>query len=502
MVIFKNFRRIPFVITAMISLSFTLVMASDVKGPDLAGSWYPESKQELTKLLRGYLDSVNPEKVKGRIFALVSPHAGYQFSGPVAAYGYKLAESKDVKTVIIVGFSHRKVFDGIAIYDRGAFKTPLGDVAVDSGLAASIKARSSRIYFQPEAFAGENSVEMQIPFVQLAFAGASIVPIAFGTQSYADAEILAGALAAVLKERRDYLVVASTDLSHYHPYDEANLIDEHLISILSGMKARELYEDIKLGRSEACGIMPIAATLLAGEKLGFNGIKILKYANSGDTFGDKSRVVGYVSAVIYEGSRSVVDSPKEEGGERMLLNDSQRKRLLDIARRSITDFVGGRKRASLTESDPALNEPLGAFVTLRENGELRGCIGNMVAQGPLYQAVADMAIEAATGDPRFPPLSSGEIDKVELEVSVLSPLRKISNTDEIKIPGHGVLVRRNGRSGVYLPQVAIEAGWNKEEFMTSLCAHKAGLPPNAWKDPSTDIYIFKAEVFGEEDGRK
>ncbi|MFH1710185.1 MAG: AmmeMemoRadiSam system protein B [bacterium] len=482
------------------ALSFTPIMASDVKTPDLAGSWYPESKAELTKLLRGYLDSVDPEKVEGRIFALISPHAGYRFSGPVAAYGYKLAESKDIKTVIIIGFSHRKIFDGIAIYDRGAFGTPLGDIAVDSELAASIRSRNSRIYFQPEAFNGENSVEMQVPFVQLSFPGASIVPIAFGTQDYSDAEILAGALAAALEDRRDCLVVASTDLSHYRSYAEANLLDGYLISDLIGMKAGQIFEDARLGKYEACGIMPIAATLLAGEKLGFKDIKILKYANSGDISEDKSRVVGYVSAVIYKGPRSVVDSPGKEGGKQMLLNESQRKRLLDIARGSIKSFVDSRKRASFTESDPVLNSSLGAFVTLRENGELRGCIGNMMPQGPLYQAVADMAIQAATGDPRFQALSPGEIDKVVLEVSVLSPLKKISNTDEIKIPGHGVLVRRNGRSGVYLPQVAVEAGWNKEEFMTSLCEHKAGLAPDAWKDPSTDVYIFEAEVFGEEKG--
>ncbi|MCX5677860.1 MAG: AmmeMemoRadiSam system protein B [Candidatus Omnitrophica bacterium] len=486
-----------FLATIIISLSFTSVYASDVKEADLAGSWYPASKQELTKLLKVYLDSVNPERVEGRIFAIISPHAGYQFSAPVAAYGYKLAEGKGIKTVIIVGFSHRKAFDGISIYDRGSFRTPLGEVAVDAKLAASIEAQNKRIYFHPEAFDGENSVEMQIPFIQLAFENASIVPIAFGTQAYADAEVLANALAAVLKDRTDCLVVASTDLSHYHPYTEANSIDSRLISLLKTMKADELYKNDRLGICEACGIMPITAALLTAEDLGYNGMKILKYANSGDTFGDKSRVVGYVSAVIYKTPRE----PGKEEEPRMLLNNSQRKRLLEIARESITSFVDNGKRKIFTENDPVLNEPLGAFVTLHENGELRGCIGNMVGQGPLYQTIADMAIEAATGDPRFHVVSPGEISKLELEISVLSPLKKISSTDEIKIPGHGVLVRRGFKSGVYLPQVAVETGWNKEEFMASLCEHKAGLGPDVWKDPATEIYIFNAEVFGEKGER-
>jgi AmmeMemoRadiSam system protein A len=248
--------------------------------------------------------------------------------------------------------------------------------------------------------------------------------------------------------------------------------------------------------------MPVTATLLAAEKLGYDGIKVVKYANSGDTFGDKSKVVGYLSAIVYKKSRQSAVGSRNEEKEReskMLLNESQRKKLLQIARESMTSFVKDGKRKTFTESDPVLNEPMGAFVTLREEGELRGCIGNMVAQGPLCKAVADMAIEAATGDPRFPPVQPQELDKIDLEISVLSPMKRVASPDEIKIPGHGVLVRRGFRSGVYLPQVATETGWNKEEFLTSLCAHKAGLAPDAWKDPSTEVYTFTAEVFAEKE---
>jgi AmmeMemoRadiSam system protein A len=235
-------------------------------------------------------------------------------------------------------------------------------------------------------------------------------------------------------------------------------------------------------------------------------VKVLKYANSGDTYGDKSKVVGYLSAVIY-GTEQLATSHKplatsdeqrttKEGGPPML-NETQRKRLLQIARESLTSYVKDGKRKAFSEKDPVLNEDMGAFVTLHEGGELRGCIGNMVGQGPLYQTVADMAIEAATGDPRFPVLSPSEIDKVDIEVSVLSPLNKVSGPEEIKIPGHGVIVKRGFRSGVYLPQVATETGWSKEQFLTSLCASKAGLAPDAWKDPATEMFVFSAEVFGE-----
>jgi hypothetical protein len=257
------------------------------------------------------------------------------------------------------------------------------------------------------------------------------------------------------------------------------------------MKAKELYDEARTtGRCELCGVMPVTATLLVAERLGFDNIKVLRYANSGDTFGGRDSVVGYLSAVIYK------------KGESRMLNDNQRKRLLQIARESLTGYVKDGVRKNFKEDNPVLTKPMGAFVTLHEKGELRGCIGNMMGGGPLYQTVADMAIEAATGDPRFPSLSPKEIDDIDIEISVLSPLKRVSSHEEVKIPGHGVLVRKGFMSGVYLPQVATETGWNKEEFLTSLCAHKAGLEPNAWKDPATEIYVFTAEVFGEKGGER
>jgi AmmeMemoRadiSam system protein A len=184
-----------------------------------------------------------------------------------------------------------------------------------------------------------------------------------------------------------------------------------------------------------------------------------------------------------------------------MLNDAQRKRLLGIARESITSFVRDGKRKSFQEKDPVLNKPMGAFVTLHENGQLRGCIGNMVGSLPLYQTVANMAIEAATGDPRFPVLSPAEIDRIDIEISVLSPLKRVSGYQDIRIPGHGVIVKSAFGGGVYLPQVATETGWTREEFLTSLCGQKAGISPDAWKDGSAELYVFTAEVFGEKEAR-
>lgn len=493
----KHFAVIPIIAALFLT---TTSFAMEIKKSDLAGSWYPGDKAELKVLLESYMDAAKAEKISGQLFAIISPHAGYQFSGPVAAYGFKTAQNKNIKTVIVIGFSHRKRFNGISVYSEGVWRTPLGDVQVDEKLAGQLISQNRRLRFEPELFDGENSVEMQIPFVQIALKDAKIIPIAFGTQDYKDAEILADALAAILKDRRDVLIVASTDLSHYHSYDEANSIDNGLIAILKKMKAMDLYSGAVTGKCELCGLMPVTATLLTSEKLGFDGIKILKYANSGDTFGDKSRVVGYLSAAIYK--KGIKDKEMVAGKEKKsaILNATQKKRLLQIARESLTSYVKDGKKKTFSESDPVLTQNMGAFVTLHEKGELRGCIGNMVGRGPLYKTVADMAIEAATGDPRFTALSPEEIDKVDVEISVLSPLKKVSGYEDVTIPGDGVLIKSGFRSGVFLPQVATEAGWNREQFLTYLCAHKAGISPEAWKDPKTEIYVFSAEVFGEKGG--
>ena len=475
----------------------TISYAAEVKESDLAGSWYPSSKTELEAQLKSYLDAANPPKVDGNILAIIVPHAGYAFSGPVAAYGYKAAEDRGIKTVIVLGFSHRKYFDGISIYGGTSWKTPLGEIAIDTEMAQKIISSNPRFKFQKELFDEENSVEMQIPFIQMALKDVKIVPIAFGNQDFSDAQAFAPVLAGIVKMRNDCLIVASTDLSHYHPYQDANSIDKHTIDTMSRLNAKEFYGEGKLQICELCGLMPVTAALLIAEISGYDKIKTLKYANSGDITGDKRRVVGYVSAAIYREATTSQGHQVTSTKEARMLSDAQRKRLLEIARESITSYVRDGKRKVFTEKDPMLNQEMGAFVTLHEGGELRGCIGNMVGRGPLYQTVADMAIEAATGDPRFQKLSPGEIDKIGLEISVLSPLKRVKSADEIQIPGQGVIVKSGFSSGVYLPQVATETGWSKEEFLSSLCAHKAGLKPDAWKDPATELYTFTAEVFGE-----
>jgi AmmeMemoRadiSam system protein A len=198
-------------------------------------------------------------------------------------------------------------------------------------------------------------------------------------------------------------------------------------------------------------------------------------------------MVGYVSCAI------------DREGEVAMLNKAQRKRLLEIARNSIEAYLKTNKKMELTETDPLLLKEMGAFVTLHKHGELAGCIGSLLGKQPLYLTVRDMAVEAAVDDPRFSPVTLQELKDIEIEISALTPLKRIESADEIKMGTHGVLLRRGFNSGVFLPQVAAETGWSKEEFLSNLCSHKAGLPALAWKDKSTEIYIFTAEVFSEKE---
>ncbi|MBN1871205.1 MAG: AmmeMemoRadiSam system protein B [Candidatus Omnitrophica bacterium] len=498
-------RGILFLLAALVFCLVTIqdIYAVDIKKADLAGSWYPGSKEELSKMLDSYLESAKMAKIEGDIKAIIAPHAGIAYSGPVAAYAYNAVRDRGFKTVVILGFCHRKRFNGISVFDRGSFSTPLGNVEVDEPLARDIIDSDKRIRFYKDAFDDENSIEMELIFIKKVLPDAKIVPIAFGSSDFSHCELMAGILAGLLSKRNDALLVVSTDMSHYNSYENARKIDLSAIELLKDFNAKEIYKRSVTGEQLFCGYMPVAAALLMARSMMADSIDILKYANSGDVTGDKSRVVGYVSAAIYSAlAKNSTDDraksdEKKESREGAMLSNEQQKRLLEIARSTIKTYLQTGKVMEIKEADPLFNKEMGAFVTLHEHGQLRGCIGNIIGRGPLYLTVRDMAIESATGDPRFPKVTLAELDDIDIEISVLSELEKVDSVDDIKMGVHGVLVRKGFSSGVFLPQVAAETGWSKEEFMTNLCAHKAGLLPDAWKHKDCDIYIFEAEVFGE-----
>ncbi|MFH1640509.1 MAG: AmmeMemoRadiSam system protein A, partial [Candidatus Omnitrophota bacterium] len=297
------------------------------------------------------------------------------------------------------------------------------------------------------------------------------------------------------------------DMYHGYNYEECESVDNLTLPYLENMDAEGLYNGLKEGRLSLCGGIPVVTGILLSRELEYNKLDVLRYANSASVTNNKVKgqwTVGYSSSVIYAsiGATLPVDPVQDSAQEKRevaMLSKDQRKRLLEIARSSIEAYLKTNGKLEFVEKDTLLSKVMGAFVTLHKEGELRGCIGNLIGDEPLYLTVRDMAIEAAVSDPRFTSVELPEFKDIDIEISVLSHMEKISSPDKIQLGVHGVLVRKGFRSGVFLPQVATETGWSKEEFLSNLCAHKAGLDPLAWKDKTTEIYIFTAEVFSEKD---
>jgi len=493
------------VLYMMCSIMFLqIAFADDAQAPSIAGSFYPKEPAVLKKMVCGFIDNAKPAPVAGDIIAIISPHAGFKYSGEAAGYGFKAIKDKGFNTAIIVASSHRHSFEGVAVLDKDSYVTPLGKVSIDKVLTKKLLSYNKDINYYIQPFLNENSTETQIPFVQEALPGAKIVLMLTGNSSYDTCVLLRDALYATIEGRRDIVIIASSDMSHYNSDKDARIIDSAVLSELERFNPEEMFLRFSSmpGKEKPCGSTAIIGSMMAARKLGANKISILKYATSADSTGDTSSVVGYSSVIIYKSS---VDGDLASGKEKMendmkeLLNAEEKKRLLQIARETLNAYVNKGEKLVISEDSRALNKEMGAFVTLHKRGQLRGCIGNIVGRGPLCQTVSDMAIQASTQDPRFSPVAPEELDEIDLEISVLSPLKKIDDPEEIIMGKHGVLVKSGFRSGVYLPQVAVETGWNREEFMNSLCMHKAGISKESWKNKTCDIYIFSAEVFGEKE---
>jgi len=502
---------------------------SDIKKPNVSGQFYSGDTTKLSKSIDAFFELARVQPYQKKVELIIVPHAGYVYSGPVAAYAYKAISNQKYTTVIIIAVSHFSDFEGFAIWPQGSFETPLGKVEVDAQLAQELLSATDKIKSFPQAFDKEHSLEVQIPFLQKTLKNFKIIPILTGKPSLDNCRNLADALIRVTGKREDILVVVSTDMSHYHNDATARRMDAATLSLIKNFKAQQLWTHCLLRDVELCGFSGTVTALLYAGLKGLDGVDILRYANSGDITGDKSAVVGYGAAVFYkkdsndsaqqaaqdkerensEKDRPVQDNLKKEtDGETMakkeektaLLNAEQRKKLIDIAQKTIFAYIQKKETFEPSESDPRLSAEEGAFVTIHKHGELRGCIGNILGSGPLYKTVRNMAIAAATEDPRFHPVAADELKDIDIEISVLSRPRRIKDVGEIQMGVHGVIVGRGlFNRGVFLPQVATETGWSREEFLSNLCAHKAGLPPDAWKDPQTTIEIFTAQVFSQKD---
>ena len=476
------------------------VSGQEIRRSVVAGSWYSGDQDELSAVVDGYLSRAPDEIIEGRLVALIAPHAGYRYSGSVAAYAHKLLREEEVRTIVVLGPSHRHSFRGFSVYTKGGYETPLGVVPINTQLAQGFASTVDLLSHIPEAHRAEHSIEIQLPFLQRVLTTFDFVPIVVGPVcTYEDCAHLAEALVRVLRQRNDVVVIASSDMSHYPAYDDAVKVDQEMLAAIETFDFQRIVQTdseimargIQNLSCTFCGLKAVLIAMMTARGLGADAVKVLNYANSGDTpYGDRDKVVGYGAVAVYRSDmkdKKITFEPLDEKAQHVALR---------LARETIETYVRTGRTPEYEPELSVLNEKRGVFVTITKHGALRGCIGYHGHDIPLYELIPDRAIAAAVKDTRFPPLSADELDDIEIKVSVyLSNVYKIDSLDEFELGKHGIILRKGGRGATYLPEVPIEAGWTKEEEMEHLC-RKAGLPPGSWME-GADLYVYATQVFGE-----
>jgi AmmeMemoRadiSam system protein B/AmmeMemoRadiSam system protein A len=467
----------------------------------VAGAFYPDNPSDLTKMLAEFFSGAKKEIFAGRPIALIAPHAGYIYSGRTAARAYKQLLGENYETVIVIAPSHTVFFQGASVFDGGAYATPLGEIPIDRELSKRIASINSAVYLSNKghtggAVRGEHSLEVQLPFLQQVLGNFKLVAIIMGEQEESLCRILGEILVTALT-KKNCLIVASTDLSHFYSEQDARRLDKNIQSAIEEYSPEKLLNVLSSGHGEACGGGPVAAALFASKRLGGDEILVTGYTTSGETTGDFSEVVGYLSAIVI--SSKSVSTPDPSAGAKAAkdpnkLSDEDKAYLHEQVKKTIKARLNHEKPPNDIPSSKILKEKRGAFVTLKIHGDLRGCIGLVRAAKPLFEAVREMAQAAAFDDPRFTPLTGEEFNQIETEISVLTPLIRVHDISEIEVDRDGLMVRLDFHSGLLLPQVATEQGWDRETFIQQTCL-KAGLPKNGYREKGIEIYRFSAEVF-------
>ncbi len=468
-------------------------MHGPTRQPAVAGQFYPGTPSKLRSEVDEMLAAAQDAGLTGDVVGIVVPHAGYVFSGPTAAMAYRQVQGATYEAVVVMAPSHREPFHGVSIKASGAYGTPLGDTPINGEIAKAILSADPDVQESDMGHGAEHAVEVQVPFLQRTLPDVPIVPLVMMDRSWDVCQRLANALSNVA-DRHRILVVASSDLYHGPSGTECRATDEATIEALLSGDARAFCDKLETGDAQACGGAPIAVLMEYANRLGGVNATLLKKTTSAEASGmDTGYVVGYAAVAfireVTEDSGTTQDAEEEYSRE-------EREALLELARKSIVAAVEKAAPPKPPKHLPRLREPRGAFVTITRNGELCGCIGHMQAYAPLADTVIDMAKSAAVGDPRFPPMTSAELDDFEIEISVLSPMQEIDSPEEV-VPGkHGLMVSGGGRRGVLLPQIPERYGWDRDTFLSRTCV-KAGLPSSAWKHGDVTLEVFTAEVFGE-----
>ncbi|KKP35403.1 MAG: hypothetical protein UR26_C0005G0017 [candidate division TM6 bacterium GW2011_GWF2_32_72] len=452
-------------------LTFSSLFAS-IRTPYVAGTWYAATQQALNKTLDNFFEQAKTKKVENKIKAIIVPHAGYTFSGQVAADAFNQIE-KDYETVFILGPAHKYPLIGICPIDFEYWQTPLGQVKISQTVKDILK--EPGIKFVPQADKGEHSLELEIPFLQKQIQDLNIVPILVGKCPPGDVKNILNKYL-----QKNDLIIVSADLSHYHPYAQAVELDNQTIQTILNLDSQKILSQ------EVDAPWAIAALLEIAKEKDWKP-QLITYKNSGDVSGNKTNgVVGYCSIIFVE--------------KKSQFSEAEKQQLHSWAKEAIKNHLQNKIiKIDSKNLDKKFLEKKGCFVTIKKNNKLRGCIGTILPNKPLYQCILDNAINAAVNDSRFSPIQQEELTQIELEISVLTPPTNLSfkSSQELleKLQPNidGVILSKNLNSATYLPQVWKDLP-NKDEFLSSLCI-KAGLSKDAWKQNNINIKTYQAEHF-------
>ncbi len=479
----KSFLKTTFFVLIVL-IAATGPMIAETRDPAVAGMFYPGDEATLRQIISDLTEKAAKSRLTfpadQPLRALIMPHAGYSYSGYTAAHAAPLLEKKRFNKIIIMGPDHRVGFNGCAISNVTAYQTPLGKIALHPDSQALRKNKELFITPPPVSETKEHAIEVILPFLQAWLPPFELIPIIVGN---APVDAISRAISPVLDDKT--LLIASSDLSHYLPYSQAVARDRETIEWILNLQPDNLIRS----RNRACGKIPIAVVINLAKTYNWQP-KLIHCSNSGDTSGQRDRVVGYSVIAFYGGQFMAKKITKKQGGA-----------LVQLARKTIFERLGLKAESPELnlEKEPALQENAGTFVTLTIDGMLRGCIGSLTADEPIVSSIKRNAVNAAFQDPRFPPLTPEEAEQVAVEVSILTqpePLGYKNPKDllaQLNPNVDGVIIQKGLARATFLPQVWEQLP-EKEAFLEHLCT-KAGLPPNAWEHQDLKVFTYQVQKF-------
>ncbi|MCU0846496.1 MAG: AmmeMemoRadiSam system protein B [Spirochaetes bacterium] len=482
----------------------------EVKSASLAGTWYPSDPVRLEKTISSLYKKTMPVNSSCSPLVLILPHAGYQYSGQVAANGYESVKNKAPDVILIMAPSHRGRIKGCALHPAEFFETPLGRIKTAKDINPLLL-KNSLFRTDGGAFENEHAIEIHLPLIQglyekTALRKTPVLPILVGDIGPAESESIARTIAAALSSFKNPLLIVSSDFTHYGerfgftPFagpdkvvrEKIKKLDFGAIGFIKKKDPEGFSKYLDNTGATICGRNPI----LIAVSLPINGFKagIIDYNTSGNITGDFKNTVSYAAIFIC----GKIGTAEAEARPRDFLSNSDKKFLLGIARKNLESrlFRNNPYNPDKSQIPASCKTRAGVFVTIKKAGELRGCIGYIEGLKPLYKAVLDNSFNAGFRDPRFNPLAKNEFRDLKLEISVLTPPEPVKSVDEISIGRDGLIIEKGMRKGIFLPQVAVEWNWDLDQYLANLC-RKAGLAEGEWKKGAS-LYRFEAIVFSED----